>query len=238
MGYNFLSYHTYYGAVGDVKIPEADRPCFGTLDRQMENIGTGSCTVTIYIRRNISALNNGWNNYCPFTTNEIHSHLKKCQRYVDFSFETREVPKDEHDTLLVILKFEKITRIKILFVCTWVRHLYEYPYNMALRDSMFLSHDISRESNVNLFNLVLSSFSFDNIHTFYAYNHRLPIFLSTKEIKSKLNRVERLNRIWAHLDKASSPVKGNLNSPNFWTYAKYKECRRSIYLENYKKLKE
>ena len=84
--FGYTNYHTIYKSVGDVDHAMREDSCFHTITKDsglkmMNNVITVRFYATIdYIR------DNGNNNYCPFSEDEIRQYLHIIQTYRPFEF--------------------------------------------------------------------------------------------------------------------------------------------------------
>lgn len=246
--FQFLDYHTEYS-------------CKGAFERHMNS---ASCFSYVFINtgeRNISEeyeviLYKGTDfsrkehksNSCLFTKTQIRNHLKQAQGIYPFDFYITEVTnwRDGYNVFKVRLKLINVPGTFHKYLLTWLRYMYEYPYNVILYDAYKLKKEscFRFTSMSNLFNLVLSCFNENPIDIHQIANNQVSKTMLKRDIRKKLQKIRMLNNIY---DKLKN--KGNNNQiPNgdgdlttsdfeFWESDDIFERRRKpVYMNVYKEI--
>ena len=146
--FSFMNYWTEYSCEGSIyEHPMQKEVCFSAV------FPSRSCTQDYVIRiyQNFERVDQNYSNFCPFTIQQIRKHIDECKKVVPFKFS---VSKDKkHKGRIEVSVYIDGPAIYHRFILTWIRYLYEYPYNMFLREAWKLK-EISPFSSDNIFNLM------------------------------------------------------------------------------------
>lgn len=245
--FKFLSYHTEYSCTGDVQREMGSAACFAYVFRNIEKTKKQSVNYIIRVYRELGAVKrNQWNNGCLLSKKEIRNHLDLLKGIIPF--EAKIVSKERNGLKFfeIHLKVENAKGTCHKFILTWIRYLYEFPYNMYLIEANRLRKEklFMFDSIANLFNLVGGCFGLGGGHSIAA--GRTIGFLQRKELSAKINRVQSLNSIYqcsydgASLRAYDVPYKGHnlsYHDLEFWRNEELFQKRLPVYQEKYKKIK-
>jgi len=94
-------------------------------------------------------------NACLFTKNMIESHIKEAQKLFDFNFSVsrKKKLKDNYWGYEVSLTINGL-KIEEKYLVTWVRYLYEFPFNVVTREAYKLK-ELDEFKDVTIENLIL-----------------------------------------------------------------------------------
>ena len=249
-----LNFCTEYSSEGDTKKALRQDACFSTI---FYSEGNGIVQKNKY---NIKLYKMGdWlnkkrqNNACLTDRSGIVHHLKILKSVFKFSYHLKE--KEDHFILTITLEGDLIYH---KYMLSWVRYLYEYPFNVFLTDACKLKEvpGFKFESIINLFNLVgATSGIYQHGTGIHAIGETswFKALMTTKEIQAKLKELEggytKVNDIFpvvfANYDYENLPnkVKGiktlkedgdNLYSSDYWNSEEEFNKRIELYKENYK----
>lgn len=188
------------------------------------------------------------NNNCIFTKSEIEKHIMECKKLFPFSFT---VIEDEGIDRFIVTLCISGPAIYHRFLLTWVRYLYEFPYNMFLYDAIRLYRSgIFRATNIfNIYNIVSSSGIYSGEgHSIDAANHILKL-KTIKELQHALEDRVRTGefRMYGLFDVVDCPEyrcqeieriysKFEVQDLDFWVSKEHFEGRKHIYEANYRAL--
>lgn len=240
--FNYLNYHTEYSCEGDIKkefLPEA---CFGKIF----SCGKASINETYVIRlyKGDCVLKERKNNACFVGKDEICRHIDLAKEIIGkFTYKIEEGEKDKKSFYDVTIEMAG-DRLNHQYILTWVRYLYEYPFNMILADANRLKGEkgFKRETIANLFVLISSCFpsSFDReIHLISWGTDKL---LTKKETVDRIKGLiekgdRRLNHIYKNI-KGKKDISEDYKNLEYWNSDKEFKERFNYYKQYYLELKK
>lgn len=257
MNKNFmmLNFCTEYGSEGNTKKNLSKNACFSTIFYSEDNGIVQKNKYTIKLYKIGDWLNKKrQNNACLTDRAGIIHHLKILQSVFKFSYHLKE--NEDHFVLTMTLDGDLIYH---KYMLSWVRYLYEYPFNVFLADACKLKKidGFKFESIINLFNLVgATSGIYQHGTGIHAIGETawFKALMTTKEIQAKLKELEggnkRVNDIfpilhangeWGAPDK--NEIEGvetlkeednNLHSSDYWSSEEEFNKRLKLYKKNYK----
>ena len=121
---------------------------------------------------------------------------------------------------------------------TWIRYLYEYPYNLVLYDSFKLREDkrfIEKSNYLNIVNFVTTFYSNDWIHQIPKSLVRIPEFITRKSFKDRLMKCDYLNDI---LKNSDIQIEQFTEYDEIDDFIEDFDNRKNKYIENLNKLKQ
>lgn len=212
------------------------RPCFGYVFGAVENNSSVKYRVVLYMGTRYSAEQHK-SNACIFTKQEVRNHLKLLKSLYPLQYSVRDYrDKDGYKRLLVTLNIENTPATFHKYALTWLRYLYEFPYNVLLRDAYTLKKErtFRFESIANLFNLTLSCYCHNSREI-----HQIPVNAITErlkiaDIKRRIKRVEQLNDIYKQKEEKFLQIPENIQNFSvedieYWDSGF--EERKPIYME-------
>lgn len=254
-----LNFCTEYSSEGNTQKALRKDACFSTIFYSEGNGIVQKNKYTIILYKIGDWLNKKrQNNACLMDRAGIVHHLKILQSVFKFSYHLKE--KEDHFVLTITLEGDLIYH---KYMLSWVRYLYEYPFNVFLEDAYKLKEipGFKFESIINLFNLVGATSGIcqhgTRIHAI-GETHWFKALMTTKEIQAKLRDLKggntRVNDIFpvVFTNKRSfgdPPNKvenmktlgeddNNLHSSDYWDSEEEFNKRLEFYKENYKILKD
>ena len=162
-------YHVRYGhstkKTNDYHITES--VCFSSLFSNTCN----SKYYRIIILKGEADLKKYHSNFCFFTKQEIKNHLKQIPHFCKMSFNVKDIEYKNDEAFQIDFYIDSKNRTIHKYVLTWIRSLFEWPFNLYLLHAKKLQKlpQFKFESVINLFNLIATvySHSFNSpIHTF------------------------------------------------------------------------
>lgn len=256
MNKNFLmlNFCTEYGSEGNTQKNLCKDDCFSTIFYSEDNGIVQKNTYTIKLYKIGDWLNKKrQNNACLTDRAGIVHHLKILQSVFKFSYHLKE--EEDHFILKITLEGDLIYH---KYMLSWVRYLYEYPFNVFLADACKLKTipGFKFESIINLFNLVGATSGIRQHGTgIHAIGETgwFKALMTTKEIQAKLKELEgghkQVNSIfpvlyangeWGAPDKKIEGVEtieeedNNLHSSDYWASEEEFNKRLELYKKNYK----
>ena len=247
MNKNFLmlNFCTEYASEGDTCVRMQKTYCFSTVFYSEDNGIVQKNKYTLKLYKMGDWLNKKrQNNACLTDREGIVHHLKVLQTVFKFSYHLRE----HKDYFLLRLTLEG-DLIYHKYMLTWVRYLYEYPFNVFLADANKLKKlpEFKFESIINLFNLVGASSGIcqhgTGIHAI-GETEEFKKLLTIKGIQDRLKKLcggyTRINEVFERIcgDKYELKVLSVddifLHSSDYWDSEEEFNKRLELYKTNYK----
>ena len=231
----YLNYDTIYKASGDINNVLMRRACFADV----LNRGVIQKEVyEIFLIRDDSHLKKRYNNCCFFTFDEVVRHVRLAQRLFHFSYKVEESNLEKTPCFKVTLNLDG-PHIYHRYLLTWVRYLYEAPFNLILKDSLQLKDRyLKRVSFTNLFILCAACYQggpyYNSGHAISYISSR---FMKEGELKSRLRVVPCLNNIYKINGSYLECIKPETILTNWLNDNTLKE-RIKVYIAAYKKMKK
>lgn len=255
MNKNFLmlNFCTEYSSEGNTNKNMCQNSCFSTIFYSENNGIVQKNKYTLKLYKMGDWLNKKrQNNACLADRTGIVHHLKILQSVFKFSYHLKEY--EDHFVLTMTLEGDLIYH---KYMLTWVRYLYEYPFNVFLTDAWKLKNvpEFKFESVINLFNLVGATSGIDQHGTgIHAIGNTawFKYLMTTKEIQNRLKELEggksRINDIfpvigdrWEDNKKEGVVTLGednnSLHSSDYWESEEEFNKRVELYKTNYKIIK-
>jgi len=249
-----LNFCTEYSSEGNTEKQMCKDACFSTIFYSERNGIVQKNKYTIKLYKIGDWLNKKrQNNACLTDRAGIVHHLKILQSVFKFSYHLKE--HEDHFVLTMTLEGDIIYH---KYMLSWVRYLYEYPFNVFLADACKLKEipEFKFESIINLFNLVGAT---SGIRQHGTGIHAIGVtgwfkaLMTTKEIQEKLKELcgghKQINDIFPVLFAAGgygAPENkiegvetldeddGNLHSSDYWDSEEEFNKRIELYKKNYK----
>lgn len=245
--FKFPSYCTEYSCEGSIKKAMRREACFSFVFNKAVDDSDVTYKVILYKGTDLIGKEHK-NNACLFTKKEISNHLKQAQSIYPFEFKVKEVPNyaGTYPVYKVTLKVHGVPGTFHKYILTWLRYMYEYPYNVLLLDAYKLKKDpvFRFWSIANLFNLVLSCYCGDSPDIHQIAQNRVSKTMKVKELREKIKEVKRLNYIYEGLRHNRRLIKdkvGDLSIMDieFWESNKlFEDERKPVYMDTYKDIKK
>lgn len=259
--FTMLNFCTEYNSEGNTQVTMRRVACFGDIFRSEKNGIVQKNKYTIKLYKIGDLLNKEMqNNACLTDRAGVVHHLKILQSVFKFGYRLKENKNDFK--LSLTLEGDLIYH---KYMLTWVRYLYEYPFNVFLADAYKLKNiaGFKFESIINLFNLVgatSSIFQFGtDIHAI-GETSWFKALMTTKEIQARLKELKgggtfisdifpvlHAKTGWNAPNKKLKDVTtledinidyDRLHSSDYWDSEEEFNKRLELYKKNYKILKD
>lgn len=238
--FRFLNYSTEYLASGDIKVREGNYACFSDVFNKIKD--NKSVHYEIIMHKGIEyAKENGRSNACLFTKQEVKNHISILSTIFPLNIKVIEKAK----TFTVILDIKDVPGTFHKYALTWTRYLYEYPYNVLLKDAYMLKKNekvFMFESIANLFNLAISCFCDDPRDIHQIPNNRITEPLTKKELREQIKKMNCLNDLYKVLNYKDLKIPeqvGDFGTEDieYWSDPKiFNDSRKPIYLKVYSQI--
>lgn len=239
--FKYLNYSTIYQASGDLVFENkhlVGEACFSYIFRNVENNKKQHIIYSIYISTDPSFIKeNRENNLCILTEEQIIFHISYLRFISSFKYRITKKFIDKYPGFRIDLDLNTIGIVHKMFL-TWIRYLYEYPYNLVLYDSFKLREEkrfIEKSNYLNIVNFVTTFYSNDWIHQIPKSNNKIPEFITRKSFKNRLMKCDFLNDVLKN---------SNIQIEQFEEYDEIEDFiedfdnRKNKYIENLNKLKQ
>lgn len=235
--FRFLDYHTVYSCKGAIVKAFGANACFGyVFARIRDNVDV---TYEIIVYRGVECCTQKhWSNACLLTIPEIRNHLSLLNNLYPIRYSIDKWD-DDYDAIKITLNISNAPSTFHKYALTWLRYIYEYPYNVILKDVIELRKDpIFRfESRANLLNLCISCFNEPLREVHQIPQNGIVSKLSVKDLKQRIRHVDELNDIYKRLKN-----RGNVIPPTIGRYSVHDKeywsegfsTRKEVYVKVYK----
>lgn len=239
--FKYLSYSTIYRASGDLVFENKDlegEACFSYIFRNVKNNKKQHIIYSIYISTDPGFIqDNHENNFCILTEEQIIFHISYLRFISSFKYKITKKFIDDYSGFRIDLDLNAIGIVHKMFL-TWIRYLYEYPYNLVLYDSFKLREDkrfIEKSNYLNIVNFVTTFYPSDYIHQIPRSLVSIPEFVTRKSFKDRLMKCDYLNDILKNSDIQINQFKEYDEIDDF---IEDFDNRKNKYIENLNKLKQ
>ncbi len=246
--FQFLDYHTEYSCKGEFEKKMDVEACFSfVFNRTSERNVSEEYEVILYKGTDFSRERHNANS-CLFTKKQIRNHLRQAQGIYPFDFYIREVPdwRGGYSVFKVCLKLTNVPGTFHKYLLTWLRYMYEYPYNVILYDAYKLKQDpcFRFTSMSDLFNLVLGCFSEDPRDIHQIARNQVSKAMRKRDIRAKLQNIGMLNNVYDKLKKKVNDNQipgedGDLTTTDFEFWESndiFERKRKPVYMNVYKEV--
>lgn len=239
--FEYLNYSTIYQASGDLVFENKDlkgEACFSYIFRNVINNKKRHIIYSIYISTDPSFIqDNRENNLCILTEEQIRFHISYLRFISSFKYKITKKFIDDYSGFRIDLDLNAIGNVHKMFL-TWIRYLYEYPYNFVLYDSFKLREEkkfIEKSNYLNIVNFVTTFYSSDWIHQIPKSHHNIPEFITRKSFKDRLMKCDHLNDI---LNSSNIQIAQFTEYEEIDDFIKDFDNRKNKYIETLNKLKQ
>lgn len=184
------------------------RACFGYVFSGVKNNSSVKYQIVLYMGTKYSAEQHK-SNACIFTKQEVRNHLKLLKSLYPLQYSVRDYKdKNGYKRILVTLNIENTPATFHKYALTWLRYLYEFPYNVLLRDAYTLKKErtFRFESIANLFNLTLSCYCKNPRDIHQIPSNTIIQRLKLADIKRRIKQVNLLNDIYEDGDEKTLKI--------------------------------
>lgn len=260
-----LSLSSEYSCSGHINADMASHACYSyALGDWDSNTGTphkNIWKIRARIKTPAEISSSGCNNFCLLNKEEVESHLEYCKTVYGIDFDYTVEEKSDHGKKFYLLTVD-IDRRKTeqKFVLTWIRHIYEFPYNMFLLDALKLKNEenvFTEEHILNILQVVGTTYELRDEDGHWSSVSDYTRWYRTDQCLckpyNKLESIETIKENNSHSgyitaaykrsmpteeivhfkDKSSDEVQESMTL-EYWQNPDNWEERRMAYLENYK----
>ena len=239
--FGYLSYSTIYQAFGDLVFENKDlegQACFSYIFRNVRNNKKQHIIYSIYISTDPSFIqDNRESNFCILTEEQIRFHISYLRFISSFKYKITKKFIDDYSGFRIDLDLNAIGNVHKMFL-TWIRYLYEYPYNLVLYDSFKLREEkrfIEKSNYLNIVNFVTTFYSDERIYQIPKSYQKIPEFISRKSFKDRLMKCDNLNDI---LKNSNIQIARFTEYDEIDDFIKDFDNRKNKYIETLNKLKQ
>lgn len=237
---SFLSYCTTYSAESipcNIHLKLSRRACFGDLTKHSFNLFQ-ELNVRIIVYKGLEMAKKTYSNFCFLNKHEIENFIRSVKFVNPFKFKVSESEYNNLECFIIDLYFERINRIPLLFILTWIRYIYEYPFSGTALDLMRLRKEglFRGYSNVSLMGIIHSCCinSMDNNHSIFECG--IVPFKNNSKLYDKLHTARYLNSIFRYCGKGNKI--NNVNESDTWTSEQEYQKRKTKYYQYKKEVNE
>lgn len=210
--------------------------CFSYVFNEVKSNSSVKYRIVLYMGTKYSAKQHK-SNACIFTKQEVRNHLKLLKSLYPLQYSVRDYgDKNGYKRILVTLNIENTPATFHKYALTWLRYLYEFPYNVLLRDAYTLKKErtFRFESIANLFNLTLSCYCRNPRDIHQIPSNSIIQRLKLADIKRRIKQVNLLHDIYEDGDKKSLQIPKKIQDFSvedieYWNVGF--EERKPIYME-------
>lgn len=238
--FEYLSYSTIYQASGDLVFENKDlegQACFSYIFRNVRNNKKQHIIYSIYISTDSNFIqDNRESNLCILTEEQIRFHMSYLRFISSFKYKITKKFINDYSGFRIDLDLNAIGNVHKMFL-TWIRYLYEYPYNLVLYDSFKLREEkrfLEKSNYLNIVNFVTTFYSNDLIHQIPKSHHNIPEFITRKSFKDRLMKCDHLNDI---LKNSNIQIAQFTEYDEIDDFIKDFDNRKNKYIETLNKLK-
>ena len=246
--FQFLDYHTEYSCKGTLEKEMDVEACFSFVFNQIDKGNVSEEYEVILYKGTAFSRERHNSNSCLFTKKQIRNHLKQAQGIYPFDFHITEAAKwrGGYNVFKIHLKLTNVPGMFHKYLLTWLRYMYEYPYNVILYDAYKLKKDpcFRFTSMSDLFHLVLSCFNENPADIHQIARNQVSKTMLKRDIREKLQNIQILNDVYV---KLKNKVKinripnedGDLTTTDFEFWESddiFERRRKPVYMNVYKEI--
>ena len=239
--FNYLNYDTIYQASGDLTFRNKalnGEACFSYIFRNVINRTRQHVVYRIYISTDPGYMQDyKASNLCILTEEQIRFHITYLRFISSFKYKITKEFIGDYSGFRIDLDLNAIGSVHKMFL-TWIRYLYEFPYNLVLYDSFKLREDkrfIEKSNYLNIVNFVTAFYSSDYIHQIPRFCYHISEFITRKSFKDRLMKCDYLNDI---LKNSNIKVEQFTEYDGIDDFIEDFDNRKNKYIENLNKLKQ
>lgn len=241
--FKFIDYYTKYSASGDVNIPLREESCFGSAFSRYTPRKTVNYEIFMY--RGLNEANKGkLSNACFLNPKAVYNHINLLKTLCNFKFKVE--CNEDHYRILVTVDQLPVGMNK--YILTWIRYMYEFPYNVLLLDTYRLKKNpiFKFQSIANIFNITLKCYCkyVRSVHQVPDDRDRVCELLTNEQLKKRISNNYSLNNIYdtkrfeaQKIPETSNIIKCSYTDIEYWIDDElFLKERENIYLSTYKRL--
>lgn len=168
--------------------------CFGSLFRTHDENYIFNGRINIQFCNDLKLVQQSKNNYCPLSNEEIKYFLDYIGELLNFKYEIKDYTSDDFNGLEVSINLENFTTFQKNTILTFIRWLFEMPYNIALKEAFNLMNKTEYFKDYNIINLfiivqnVYIGLDPRSIHTLYTETNKSNQLISYTKLEDHLSR--------------------------------------------------
>lgn len=241
--FRYLTYHTEYSCSGTYNLKMGARICFANVFNAVRDDSNIRYKIRLYPGIDFCK-NKNLANACLFNKQEIRNHLLQLKDLFPFSYRVLDGVKGNDKIITVYLHLKDVPATFHKYILTWVRYLYEYPYNVILKDAYLLREALGLKFQPIsfLFNIVAccQSVYVGEGHSIGERHLHAP--LTKAKLKERIRKAEYLSDIYHYMDadndKLPEIIEGfSYNDIEYWSEELFNEGRKPVYVKLYNKVK-
>lgn len=201
MNFNFLNLYTKYKVVSkdagiNLDLLDQGNACFYKLFAAVKSNDKKEYHFELSVRicLGLKDAENGYSNYVPLTFDELDWYFGQLNKVVPFTYNYKKIENEEEAYLLNI---DTTTHaIKLKWLLTVIRYIYEYPFNFAITEAIKLkmAKKFVNINVINVFNIigttVEDSTCWNENHTVGRCDHGPLKFISFSDLSKLLDRYQ------------------------------------------------
>jgi len=235
--FRLLSYYTEYSCEGSFNKQMSNHACFSYVFSRVTNRSNETYKVVLY-KGTTFAKETHKSNACLFTKKELKRHLQQAQAIYPFTFKIEEKKDWEgYEVFIVTLNVKEVPGTFHKYILTWLRYMYEFPYNVILLDAYKLKKErcYKFSSMSDMFNIVLSYFCLPPREIHQIARNVVSKRLRKSRIREKIKKVKCLNNIYDELKCPKHTIPKKINNFScydieYWSQKNFDKVRKPIYM--------
>lgn len=132
--FKYLDYWTEYACKGIIQRQMQGSACFMEIFNSFSNRDIINEQYKIKVYKGVEKVNEHKSNACFLEPLQIKNHLKQIKSLFPFKFHIRLY----RNYYIIYLKLHNQPGIYHKYLLTWLRYIYEFPYNVLLLDALKL----------------------------------------------------------------------------------------------------
>ena len=245
MNYQFMSYCTEYSSKGTDNRRMTREVCFAAVfhgwGRKPANPQVNYYQIKIH--KGEALVKDKLDNNCLVDINTVRKHMDIMRNFVKFNYKVM----DKKGYFLVHLHLNA-PNIYHRLVLTWLRYLYEFPYNFIVADMVKirkLNTKMNSLSSMNMFNLIGETLNVGGAGGHSIISFCWPYkFVTTAQLKETLKDINQLCYLFPRLEDKhreeleKAPEPRRAYESDFWQSEDAFKERVALYEKNYKTLRK
>lgn len=197
--FRYLNYCTVYRSTGSITLDKDTRACFGHIFDAVDDGDDITYYIEIHMGISLCA-EQRQSNACLISKDEIRKHIRVLNDLYPITYRVYSY-RDSPNKVFVRIRIKDAPATFHKYALTWIRYIYEFPFNTILSDVYKLRKDESYRfmSTSTLFNAIANCIDDpDDIGWGHdigeGYLHSP---LTRKQLRERLREVELLKRIYS-----------------------------------------
>ena len=183
-------------------------------------------------------------NACLFSKHEIRNHIRQLKDLYPFNYKVLDRVENGVQIIAVYLNLKNVPVLFHKYILTWVRYLYEFPYNVLLRDAYWLKEDpqFRFQALSRIFNIVTycNKRYVGEGHSISEAHLHVP--MTKKDLRERIAEAIKLNDIYEALDLKYNEVpyiieKFSNRDIEYWSREFFDTIRKPVYINLFNQIK-